>query len=230
MKCKNIKCDKDHNGSFGKGDYCSRPCANSRIRTEESKKKTSESKKRFDLLHPKIKIQKYTTCIVCGDEFESRQRAVCCDKECYHFLLSLKRQEAIKEKGTSNFKTKQESFSYKFVKDIITDSKLEQAAIKYLIDELQVDRIEKYQNILNFWEGESHRTFNPDFYVKKGDKIYIVEVKMKWSQNSTHTYNRTIPYKKEALEKFCKEKGYEMIWLDFDYDVKFRDIYREHIK
>ena len=40
MKC--IKCEKEHDGSFGSGKYCSKSCANSRVRTDEVKKKISE--------------------------------------------------------------------------------------------------------------------------------------------------------------------------------------------
>ena len=40
MKC--LKCGEEHDGSFGSGKYCSKSCANSRIRTEEVKKKISE--------------------------------------------------------------------------------------------------------------------------------------------------------------------------------------------
>jgi len=43
MKC--IKCSNEHDGSFGSGKYCSRACANSRVRTEETKKKISEGVK-----------------------------------------------------------------------------------------------------------------------------------------------------------------------------------------
>ena len=43
MKC--IKCNNEHDGSFGSGKYCSRACANSRVRTEEVKKKISEGVK-----------------------------------------------------------------------------------------------------------------------------------------------------------------------------------------
>jgi hypothetical protein len=39
MKC--IKCNNEHDGSFGSGKYCSRACANSRVRTAEVKKKIS---------------------------------------------------------------------------------------------------------------------------------------------------------------------------------------------
>lgn len=43
MKC--IKCNNEHDGSFGSGKYCSRACANSRVRTEETKKRISEGVK-----------------------------------------------------------------------------------------------------------------------------------------------------------------------------------------
>lgn len=35
------KCGKEHDGSFGSGRFCSRACANSRIRTEEIRQKVS---------------------------------------------------------------------------------------------------------------------------------------------------------------------------------------------
>jgi hypothetical protein len=40
MKC--IKCNNEHDGSFGSGKYCSRACANSRVRTDEVKQKISK--------------------------------------------------------------------------------------------------------------------------------------------------------------------------------------------
>ena len=40
MKC--LRCDKEHDGSYGSGKYCSITCANSRVRTEEIKKKISQ--------------------------------------------------------------------------------------------------------------------------------------------------------------------------------------------
>ena len=39
LMCKNSKCSKEHDGSFGKGIFCSRACANSRIFTKESNEK-----------------------------------------------------------------------------------------------------------------------------------------------------------------------------------------------
>jgi len=244
------KCNKEYvvkitEQAYNKKKYskfCCRSCANSRIKTEESNLKTSNSlkasekflssqKKRDDYYISIGKSSKYSNrksiCEVCKKEFDYKWSVKTCSKECNNYLHSLSRQRVIKERGTDNFNTKQESFSYGFLNDFKTDSRLEQAAIVYLIDVFKAEKIEKYKNILNFWENNNHRTFNPDFYVKKENEVYIVEVKMKWSNNSTHNYNRTIPYKKEALQKYCDEKGYRMIWLDFDYDLEFYKIYQK---
>ena len=45
MECE--KCKIEHDGSFGSGRFCSRKCANSRVFSEASCKKRSESNKRF---------------------------------------------------------------------------------------------------------------------------------------------------------------------------------------
>ena len=222
-----LKCGKEHDGSYGSGSYCSKSCSHSRVFSEESKQKKRDKTINFWKENPKIKIEKKTICCVCGSEFEYKWHVKTCSILCKNYLLSIKRQEAIQNQGTNNWKTKQEVFNYKFVENITTDSKLEQAAIIYLVDIFKADKIEKYKNILNFWEGQNHRTFNPDFWVIKGGEVYIVEVKMKWSDNSTHIYNRTIPYKKEALQKYCDEHKYKMIWLDFDYDQEFKKIYNK---
>ena len=46
MKCSNVKCDKEHDGSYGSGKFCSRSCANSRTRSDETKIKISNSIKK----------------------------------------------------------------------------------------------------------------------------------------------------------------------------------------
>lgn len=45
MKCQ--KCNKEHDGSFGSGRFCSRGCANSRIKSEETKAKISKSVRKW---------------------------------------------------------------------------------------------------------------------------------------------------------------------------------------
>lgn len=193
---------------------------------EISKNKEIKSLPKNKIKTRKIKSKiKESNCVICNKEIIGIRKT--CSVICKNYLASLNRQKSIAKNGTFNFKTIQEPFSYKFLNNFKVDSNLEKAGIVYLIDVLGADKIEKFKSILNFWENDKHRTFNPDFYVKKGNEIYIVEVKMKWSKTSQHSYNRTIPLKKEALDKFCKDKGYEMIWLDFDYDKKLRQIYKQ---
>ena len=45
MKCQSVKCEKEHDGKYGSGKYCSRQCANSRSWSEEDKLKKSNSAK-----------------------------------------------------------------------------------------------------------------------------------------------------------------------------------------
>lgn len=42
------RCGCEHDGSFGSGRFCSKSCANAHTRTEESKKKTSESIRKWN--------------------------------------------------------------------------------------------------------------------------------------------------------------------------------------
>lgn len=69
MKCKNIKCDKEHNGSLGSGKYCSRQCSNSRNWTDEDKVKKSFSAGGTGVLKVKkeklIRLSRERKCIGC---------------------------------------------------------------------------------------------------------------------------------------------------------------------
>lgn len=64
-----IKCGKDHDGNFGSGKYCSRSCANSRIFSEESKKKKSIANKGKSSWSKGKKLRwESSTCLLCGKD------------------------------------------------------------------------------------------------------------------------------------------------------------------
>ena len=68
MNCE--KCGKEIDGSFGSGRFCSRSCANSRIRTEELKQRVSKKLKKIPdkfcfVCKKKIHSKKYNICISC---------------------------------------------------------------------------------------------------------------------------------------------------------------------
>lgn len=170
-------------------------------------------------------------CVVCGDPFHvslKSKRKQTCSKECVLALQSYKRSKQLAEHGT-NWKSERRFFEYKGIR-IECDSVLEEAGVIYLKDIFEADSVERYRNLINYYDENIHKVYNPDFWVIKNKEVYLVEVKMKWTSNSTHFYNRTIPIKREALERFCRDKGYTSIWLDFDYDPLFQQIYREHLK
>jgi hypothetical protein len=171
-------------------------------------------------------------CIICGTPFSARHgydTKQTCGDVCKRRLLSTKRGKYLSENG-SKWKSERRVFNYKGI-ELECDSALEEAGIMYLKDIMRVDVIERYRNLVNYHDEDGvHRCYNPDFWVIKDRKIYLVEVKMKWSVTSDHFYNKTIPIKKKALKEFCEEKNYECIWLDFDYDDRFKKIYDEHLR
>jgi hypothetical protein len=71
-----LKCNKEHDGSFGSGKFCNRSCANSRVFTKESKLKKSEANK--GLNKGKDTWNKglnwvITKCLYCGDDIKCRK-------------------------------------------------------------------------------------------------------------------------------------------------------------
>lgn len=242
--CKCKKCNKKFKPEKGLKEYCSLKCRNSRNWNDADKLKKSLSglnsekvkawgKIRSDSKIPIIKKERKKkqelTCEVCNKKFMYKVRKTkTCSKKCGYVLISRSAINRIVTNGT--WQTKKDLFQYKGL-SIETDSKLEKASIIYLKDYFNADKIERFKSIINFKIDNVNHCYNPDFYVVKNNKIYIVEVKMKWS-NSEHTYYKTLLAKKEALSNYCKEKEFEMIWLDFDYDKKLKEIYKQflHIK
>ena len=54
MKCKNINCKAEANPTLGSGKFCSRSCANTRIRTKEVRLKISKGVKRTGATRPPL--------------------------------------------------------------------------------------------------------------------------------------------------------------------------------
>lgn len=209
--------------------FCSRACSNSRIRTQEIKDTVSKKLKGRSRPDKRVpKIQK--NCKVCEKVFESRgweKRVTCYDRSCAKYLSSINRQKYLSIHGS--FSTLREKFEYKDTL-IEVDSNLEKAGIIYLIDILQAKDIQRFKNLINYHEKDSRRTFNPDFICRVDGQTCIVEIKQKWIKNTEHSYNRTIPHKKEALAHFCKKNKYKMLWLDFDSASEMKKIYKQVLK
>lgn len=232
------KCNKDH---YKEGSYCSRGCANSRVCNKETKIKISKSgtislQLRNRWIKKKVKeiINKdfLIVCPQCSKEFIRlfrRNPIKYCSYECRRSSWS---KQAIKRvlNSDSKFYTKRKEFTYNNI-DVKCDSLLEEASIIYLQDILNIWNIKRYNWILIYRDSKNKkRRTNPDFQAEKDGVTYIIEVKMPIHKKNRHKYNKDIPYKKEALETFCKKNGYKDIWLDFTYDKRLKPIYDKHRK
>lgn len=80
MQCEN--CEKEHDGLYGSGRFCSRSCANTRILSKETKKKISNSRSG---VATRILPRVDKICPVCNSKFNvsaSRKMIKGCSKEC----------------------------------------------------------------------------------------------------------------------------------------------------
>jgi hypothetical protein len=258
-RVRNCQCCKKLFEKIGNtsGLFCSKSCSateNNKKRepvSDKQKQKTSNALKTYFDNHGgrqwstthKTKIENYkynfisvnfSTCI-CGKIFLSKGKnwkpKKHCSTNCRNEALSENRIKFLQENGTSNFSTRIPGFCYKNI-TIDCDSKLEAAAVQYLIDVKSASHIERCESIVNFYDkhGKHHR-FLPDFFVRIDYKSYIVEVKQVYRKSSyIGDYNQYFEEKKKALLKFCDEKNLEMLWLDFDYDKLFEKMYRKFLK
>ncbi len=77
------KCSKSHDGKFGSGRFCSKSCANARVRTKNIKKKISKSLK-GNIPWNAGKLSTYTkTCVTCNKIFTTvgwNKKKTCSDE------------------------------------------------------------------------------------------------------------------------------------------------------
>jgi len=237
LKCK--KCWKEFKKHWRFKNYCSNKCLYWRKHNNGTKKKISESLKnsfrnKLKLIKNRFnkKIRYYLEWKYCKNcwniiSYERKTKITCSDK-CKSDIHSKSRIKNIIEKWVE-FKNKKKDFYYKW-KIYKIDSILEKAWIKFLYEKYNFNFIERFKWILNYEINWQRKRFNPDFIWKRNWKIYIIEIKMEWSNNKDikHIYNDSIPYKKQALESFCKKKGYNMFWLDFKTNW-FRSFYKKEL-
>lgn len=232
------KCNKEFEPVKGLINYCSLECRNSRtwtavdnlkksIAMKNSTKHTIAIQKWTGIRRFRSKYNKPKKCEVCGTEFISKHRKTCSEK-CCSVIRSLKAVKRIIKLGTNNIKSHSGIFEYKSFSGHV-DSNLERAGVIYIIDCLGASKIERFTNILSYRDSKNNiKYFNPDFYCKIGEDIYIIEVKMKWDGiNNNHDYYSSIPYKKKALIQFCSNHNFKTIWLDYDYDKRLKLIYKK---
>lgn len=148
MEC--IKCNQQHDGSFGSGKYCSRKCANSRIFSDDSKLKKSLANKGKSPSNKGKKIAWCsTTCLHCGFDINHRKSV----KRKYHIECWRKVSGGYR-KGSGVGKSG-------WYKGIWCDSSYELAWVIYQIEhKIHFER--NYESFEYKWNNKKHK-YTPDF-------------------------------------------------------------------
>ena len=167
------RCGKVMTEKFGSGRFCCKACANSHDKTEESKKKASESLKektkdsvirRKETYYSNPKL-----CKVCGKVIPYEKRVnVCCCRGCANKIDSEKAKQRILEKGYNLKVTVKSKYKYGTYKGFYCDSSWELAFVIYCLD----NNLDIKRNSTSFpytLDGET-RLYFPDFIV--GDEDY----------------------------------------------------------
>ena len=223
------KCDKVMTEKYGSGRFCSRQCANSHVRSEESKQKISNSmlssvKVSKRILTTKNKkeqaVQEYNAspncCTICNEPltYEMRSRQTC-SIECNKILLSKKAKIRIAETGVRNLVDPR--FKYGTYNGFHCDSSWELAFVIYCCDHsIPIIRCsEKFTYFDTL--GEQHSYF-PDFMI---DGCYY-EIKG-WKSSETELKIKQFPADKHLIVLYSD--GIEM-YLDYVLSVYGKDFTR----
>jgi len=158
-----IKCNREHDGAYGSGKYCSRRCANSRTFSKESRSKKSTANKEYwiselgELEKKKRADNKKVfrlSCVSCSNQFSSSNSGKkTCSEDC---RVDLIRQSALRQlrRGRSHKGT---------YKGFNLDSTYELAFLIYHLDE--GIHIERSKDQIPYTYNGVTRTYNPDFVV-----------------------------------------------------------------
>jgi hypothetical protein len=230
--CEN--CKIEHNGQYASGRFCSKKCAkgfSTKAKRREINKKVSNTiiKKlnNGETIGWAKKIYTYEErkCLICGVTYTTKtisKRKYC--RICAYISPEFRSHASeIRIQNILNGKVEKFGKSRKCVypfkdKMIRCDSKLEYCAVKYIDENFNVLLLERcnfsipYKDFLG-----CNRKFIPDFFIKTDKSIIIMECKYEkinyqLNEKWTH-YLENIPLKRTALQEYCDNNHYDMLWF-----------------
>lgn len=223
MICEN--CKIEFNIPFGSNRFCSRSCANKRIRTEQIKQKISLSVLNrmktkgmwgFQKILKPLKNKK--NCPICNSTFyvsPSQNRKIFCSQQCY---LNDKGHKFYKP-GSGGYRKGSGTGKHGYYKGIWCDSTYELAYLIYCLD--HNINIKRNNEIFNYIYENKQLKYHPDFIVENN----LVEIKGYYSQmvdaKINAVLNKNIPikvlYKKDLKDIFQ--------YIITKYNVRQNEIY-----
>jgi hypothetical protein len=235
--CEN--CQKEHDGTYGSGRFCSAECARG-FSTKAKRSLINEvvSKKLSGRNFRYIK----KICLECNKEFEvswqyRNQKA--CSIKCSSLLKwkNIDYQEKIRKATIKSILNGRKGIKraiqckYSFKDKIIRcDSKTEYSCLNYFENNFNVLDIKRCNFTIPYIINGKNRKYLPDFIIETEDNIYIIECKaffkiteeIKNSKSWSMYYDSIIP-KKEVLEKYCLENNYKSFFYTRDLNRKYYD-------
>jgi hypothetical protein len=202
MEC--IRCNKEHDGSFGSGKYCSRACANSRVFSDEAKlKKSLANKGNISWNKGKELAWKISKCEYCKNDIKHRKS----QPKKYHKECWLKASGGYR-KGAGIGKSG-------WYNGIWCDSSYELAWVIYQLEHnMPFERNKKRYEYR--WDGKT-LNYIPDFIQNEN----IIEIKGFANSQTTVKLN-TIPNLKIL---FRKDLNIEFEYVEKKYGKDFIKLY-----
>lgn len=204
------RCGKIVEQPFGSGRYCSRTCANIRIKSEETKEKVRKAvlkaiKPKQDL-RESIYYKNPNHCKCCGKilKYSKRHHFFCSDK-CENLI----RSEWAKKRHLGGITKGHGSGIAGKYKGIRCDSKYELAYLVYCLENnIKIKRNKKSFKYLSY-DAKIHNYY-PDFYLENS-KTYV-ELKGYYQSNT--------PYKVKAMQE--QNINFKILyWDDIKYCLDF---------
>jgi hypothetical protein len=216
------RCNKEHNGTFGSGRFCSRSCANTQTHSEETKRKISDSVINSEIFKIKNKegnikrynngINKknhsiYKTCPICQNSFFGW--TIFCSRKCFEYdilhgyIFSKKPKTGGYHPGSGRGKSG-------WYRGIFCNSTYELAWVIYNLEH-SISFERNHNSFFYIHEGKQYRYY-PDF-IQNGEYI---EIKGFLRSNDKSKFEQfpgqlKILYEKDIKEhiEYCKQKyGY----------------------
>lgn len=201
-KC--IKCNNEHDGTFGSGKYCSRSCANSRTFSEESNKKKSKSNKNQIPWNRGVKWAiTISKCLHCGKDIQHSKST----PKKYHVECWLKTSGGLR-KGSGRGKSG-------WYKGYWCDSSYELVWVIYQLDHNQLFERNKVEYEYQ-WKGETKK-YLPDF-IQNGE---IIEIKG-FMTEQTKVKLKSVPKLKVLFKSDLKV---EFNYVESKYGKNFIELY-----
>ena len=223
------KCGKLMTEKFGSGRFCSKSCANSRVHSNETKEKISQSLMHNENNHYSVIVndKKYECredayndnpkyCVICGAiiPYKHRNRNTC-GETCYHKLLGRKASQNVANAGGNLNPHPNKNCKYGRYQGIRCDSTYELAFVVYNMD--MGRKVSRCKNGFPYsYSGKKH-TYYPDFvmdgiiYEIKNYFTPLVDAKAKAVPQDI-AYKLILKEEMTPYIEYCRKKYGKCFW------------------